>query len=165
MAPTLLELTASIVSSHAAMSELSTEELVQEIQKVYATMQQLEGGVAEAAPAEEAKAPVISLKKAFQADQVVCMICGKGGMKTLTRHLAQVHNMKPREYRKQFNIPSTQALTARKFSEARKKMAQDRGLADNLAKARAVRAANIQQKKAAAEKPAKAKAAPRKKKA
>lgn len=165
MAPTLLELTASIVSSHAAMSELSTEELVQEIQKVYATMQQLEGGVAEAAPAEEAKAPAISLKKAFQADQVVCMICGKGGMKTLTRHLAQVHNMKPREYRKQFNIPSTQALTARKFSEARKKMAQDRGLADNLAKARAVRAANIQQKKAAAEKPAKAKAAPRKKKA
>lgn len=165
MAPTLLELTASIVSSHAAMSELSTEELVQEIQKVYATMQQLEGGVAEAATAEEAKAPVISLKKAFQADQVVCMICGKGGMKTLTRHLAQVHNMKPREYRKQFNIPSTQALTARKFSEARKKMAQDRGLADNLAKARAVRAANIQQKKAAAEKPAKAKAAPRKKKA
>ena len=165
MAPTLLELTASIVSSHAAMSELSTEELVQEIQKVYATMQQLEGGVAEAAPAEEAKAPVISLKKAFQADQVVCMICGKGGMKTLTRHLAQVHNMKPREYRKQFNIPSTQSLTARKFSEARKKMAQDRGLADNLAKARAVRAANIQQKKAAAEKPAKAKAAPRKKKA
>lgn len=165
MAPTLLELTASIVSSHAAMSELSTEELVQEIQKVYATMQQLEGGVAEAAPAEEAKAPVISLKKAFQADQVVCMICGKGGMKTLTRHLAQVHDMKPREYRKQFNIPSSQALTARKFSEARKKMAQDRGLADNLAKARAVRAANIQQKKAAAEKPAKAKAAPRKKKA
>lgn len=165
MAPTLLELTASIVSSHAAMSELSTEELVQEIQKVYSTMQQLEGGVTEAAPAEEAKAPVISLKKAFQADQVVCMICGKGGMKTLTRHLAQVHNMKPREYRKQFNIPSTQALTARKFSEARKKMAQDRGLADNLAKARAVRAANIQQKKAAAEKPAKAKAAPRKKKA
>lgn len=166
MAPTLLELTASIVSSHAAMSELSTEELVQEIQKVYTTLQQLEGGAPETAQAEETKSPVISLKKAFQADQVVCMICGKGGMKTLTRHLAQVHDMKPREYRKQFNIPSSQALTARKFSEARKKMAQDRGLADNLAKARAVRAAKIQEKKAApAEKPAKPKGAPRKKKA
>lgn len=167
MAPTLLELTASIVSSHAAMSELSTEELVQEIQKVFNTLQQLEVGAPEAAPAQEAKAPVISLKKAFQADQVVCMICGKGGMKTLTRHLAQVHDMKPREYRKQFNIPSSQALTARKFSEARKKMAQDRGLADNLAKARAARAAKIQEKKAApAEKPAaKPKGAPRKKKA
>ena len=166
MASTLLELTASIVSSHAAMSELSTEELVQEIQKVYTTLQQLEGGAPEAAPAEEEKAPVISLRKAFQADQVVCMICGKGGMKTLTRHLAQVHDMKPREYRKQFNIPSSQALTAKKFSEARKKMAQERGLADNLAKARAVRAAKIQEKKAApAEKAAKPKGAPRKKKA
>lgn len=166
MAPTLLELTASIVSSHAAMSELSTEELVQEIQKVYTTLQQLEGGAPETAPTEEAKAPAISLKKAFQADQVICMICGKGGMKTLTRHLAQVHDMKPREYRKQFNIPSSQALTARKFSEARKKMALERGLANNLAKARAVRAANIQEKKAAAEKPAaKPKKAPRQKKA
>lgn len=165
MASTLLELTASIVSSHAAVSELSTDELVQEIQKVHATLQQLEGGVPEAAPAEEAKVPAVSLKKAFQADQVVCMICGKGGMKTLTRHLAQVHEMKPGAYRKQFGIPSTQPLTARKFSEARKQMAQDRGLADNLAKARAVRMANIQEKKTAvAEKPAKPKA-PRRKKA
>ncbi|HMN03106.1 MULTISPECIES: MucR family transcriptional regulator [Geobacter] len=160
MAPTLLELTASIVSSHAAVSELSTEELVQEIQKVHATLQQLEGGAAAPeAAAEEAKAPAMTLKKAFQADQVCCMICGKGGMKTLTRHLAQVHQMKPGEYRKQFNIPSSQPLTAKKFSEARKQMAKDRGLAENLAKARAVRAAKIQEKKAAAaEKPAKAKA-------
>ncbi|RNC67588.1 MAG: MucR family transcriptional regulator [Desulfuromonadales bacterium] len=164
MAPTLLELTASIVSSHAAVSELSTDELVQEIQKVHATLQQLEGGTVQATQAEETKAPVITLKKAFQADQVVCMICGKDGMKTLTRHLAQVHGMKPGEYRKQFNIPRSQALTARKFSEARKKMAQDRGLAENLAKARAVRAANIQEKKAvAAEKAAKPKAVRKKK--
>lgn len=164
MAPTLLELTASIVSSHAAVSELSTEELVQEIQKVHATLQQLEGGVVEAAPAEEPKGPAISLKKAFQPDQVICMICGKGGMKTLTRHLAQVHNMKPGEYRKQFGIPSTQALTAKKFSEARKQMAKDRGLADNLAKARAVRMAKIQEKKAATtEKAAKPKAVRKKK--
>ncbi|WP_298435656.1 MucR family transcriptional regulator [Geobacter sp.] len=164
MASTLLELTASIVSSHAAVSELSTDELVQEIQKVFSTLQGLEGGAAEAAPAEEAKGPVVTLKKAFQADQVVCMICGKGGMKTLTRHLAQVHDMKPGEYRKQFGIPSTQPLTAKKFSEARKQMARDRGLAENLAKARAVRMAKIQEKKAATtEKAAKPKAARKKK--
>ncbi|AJE03030.1 MucR family transcriptional regulator [Geobacter pickeringii] len=164
MASTLLELTAGIVSSHAAVSELSTDELVQEIQKVFTTLQGLEGGSAEAAPAEEAKGPAVTLKKAFQADQVVCMICGKGGMKTLTRHLAQVHDMKPGEYRKQFGIPSTQPLTAKKFSEARKQMARDRGLADNLAKARAVRMAKIQEKKAATpEKAAKPKAVRKKK--
>lgn len=161
MAPTLLELTASIVSSHASMSEMSSDDLLQEIQKVYASLQQLEGITAEAAAAPEAKAPAITLKKAFQADQVICMICGKGGMKTLARHLAKVHNMKPGEYRKQFGIPSGQALTAKNFSEARRKMAQDRGLAENLAKAREIRAAKLKAKKAQPEKPAKAKAAPK----
>jgi predicted transcriptional regulator len=159
MAPTLLELTASIVSSHASMSEMTSEELLQEIEKVYSSLQKLEGTGAEAAVASEAKAPVMTLKKAFQADQVCCMVCGKGGMKTLTRHLAKVHGMKPGEYRKQFGIPSSQALTAKNFSDARRKMAQDRGLADNLAKARAVRAAKIKARKVLPEKPAKSKVA------
>lgn len=162
MASTLLELTANIVSSHASVSEMSGEELLQELQKVYSALQKLETVPAETGEQAEVKTPAISLKKAFQPDQVSCMICGKTGMKTLARHLAQVHNMKPGAYRKQFGIPSTQALTAKNFSEARRKMAQDRGLADNLAKARAVRAANIKAKTAAPEKAAKAaKAAPK----
>ena len=152
---TLLELTASIVSSHASITELSGEELLQEIQKVHAALQKLEGFIAEEAGAAETKVPTISLKKAFQADQVVCMVCGKGGMKTLARHLAQVHKMKPGEYRKQFGIPRTQALTAKNFSESRRKMAQDRGLADNLAKARAIRAAKLKSRKAEPSKTAK----------
>lgn len=55
--------------------------------------------------------------------------------------------MKPREYRKQFNIPSSQPLTAKNFSEARRKTAMERGLADNLAKSRAVRKAKVSAKK------------------
>lgn len=167
---TLLELTASIVSSHASITELTSEELLQEIQKVHTALQKLEGFIAEETEAAEAKVPAISLKKAFQADQVICMVCGKGGMKTLARHLAQVHKMKPGEYRKQFGIPRTQALTAKNFSESRRKMAQDRGLADNLAKARAIRAAKLKSRKAEpakAAKPAKtikAKATAKKKK-
>ena len=148
MAPSLLELAANIVSSHASVSEMTTDELLQEIQRVHDTLQKLESGtVEETVSVEEQKAPAMSLKKAFQADQVFCMICGKGGMKTLARHLAQAHNMKPGEYRKQFGIPKEQALTAKHFSENRKKMAQERGLADNLAKARAVRAAKIKAEK------------------
>lgn len=162
MPSTLLELTANIVSAHASVTEMSTDDLLVELQKVHTALTQLEGGTA--APAqEETKAPTISLKKAFQPDQVICMICGKGGMKTLTRHLNQVHNMKPGAYRKQFGIPSSQSLTAKNFSESRRKMAQDRDLAANLAKAREVRAAKIKAKSAAAPKPvAKAKATPAK---
>ncbi|MBI5656450.1 MAG: MucR family transcriptional regulator [Geobacter sp.] len=149
MAQTLLELTASIVSAHASVTEMSGEELLQEIQRVFSSLQVLEGAAPDAA-GELAKAPTMSLKKAFQPDQIFCMICGKGGMKTLTRHLSQVHGMKPREYRKQFGIPSSQSLTAKNFSDARRKMANERGLADNLAKARAVRAAKLAKAKAPA---------------
>jgi predicted transcriptional regulator len=172
MAATLLELTTDIVTSHASVSAMSTEDLIQEIQKVYNTLQNLEKGETVVSTAEEPKAPQLTLKKAFQADQVMCMICGKGGMKTLARHLAQMHGMKPGAYRKQFGIPSGQALTAKNFSEARKKMAQDRGLADNLAKAREIRAAKLKAKKSTPEKagkaakmanPVKPKATPRKK--
>jgi len=63
--------------------------------------------------------------------------------------------MKPREYRKQFNIPASQSLTAKNFSELRKKAALERGLADNLAKARAVRAEKLKANKPEVKKAAK----------
>ncbi len=140
MSTTLLELTAEIVASHASTTAMTSEELLQEINKVFSALQQLEGGVVPT-ETQEVKAPTISLKKAFQANQVICLICGKGGMKTLSRHLSTAHGVKPGEYRKQFNIPRTQSLTAKNFSESRREMATQRNLADNLAKARAVRAA------------------------
>jgi len=141
MSPSLVELTANIVSSHASGSQMSRDELIQEINTVYTALKQLEtsspAAEVEAAPA----APALTLKKAFQNDQVGCMICGKTGFKTLTRHLKQAHDLKPGQYRKQFNIPAGQSLTAKSYSEARRQAANDNNLAANLEKARAVRAA------------------------
>lgn len=164
MASSLLELTATIVSSHASVTEMSGDDLIQELQKVHIALQKLEIESGEAGERGEGRGPALSLKKAFQPDQISCMLCGKSGMKTLARHLAQVHGMKPGEYRKQFGIPSGQALTAKNFSEARRRMAQEKGLADNLAKARAVRAAKLAAKGGGAEKkPAKAPRTPKQK--
>jgi predicted transcriptional regulator len=127
---------------------MTTDDLLLEIQKVYQTLKALEEGKEVViAPSEEAITS-ISVKEAFKKNEVVCIICGKGGMKTLARHLSQVHGMKPGEYRKQFGIPKTQALAAKSFSESRRKMALERNLAGNLEKAREVRMANIQAKKA-----------------
>jgi len=119
---------------------MTKEELVSELAAVYQALTALEKG--EAVPVEVAEetaaAPAISRKKAFGKDKVVCMLCGKE-MKTLARHLKTAHGMKPGEYRKQFDIPRTQPLAARAYSESRRQMAVDRGLGDNLAKARAAR--------------------------
>jgi predicted transcriptional regulator len=144
----LLEMTANIVSSHASKTAMLGDELIKELQKVHASLQKLEGEkLGEALETAKTDAPAMSLKKAFRPDQVFCLICGKGGMKTLTRHIMQTHHLKQGAYRKQFGIPSTQALTASNFSEARRIMAKERGLADNLIGARAARAANISAKK------------------
>lgn len=161
---TLLELAASLVEAHASTTAMTTEELLKEINLVYNSLKNLEAGEAVPVVAEE-KVTAITAKQSIRPNEVICLICGKGGMKTLSRHLGTTHNMKPGEYRKQFGIPSKQPLTAKKFSEARRKSALEKDLAGNLAKAREVRMANIAAKKAAptkksAKKPTRSKATP-----
>jgi predicted transcriptional regulator len=147
MSSVLVELTANIVSSHAASVEMSSEELLLEIQKVYQALKQLDN--ATLPEGETAKpVPVMSAKKSIQKDQVVCLICNKGGFKTLTRHLKQVHDMKPGAYRKQFGMAAGTPLTAKNYSEARREAAKKINLGANLEKARATRMANLAAKKA-----------------
>ncbi|HKL25299.1 MAG TPA: MucR family transcriptional regulator [Desulfuromonadales bacterium] len=136
----ILEMTAEIVSAHASTSNMTKEELVSELNDVYAALSSLEKGEVEAASTETVEnEPAISRKKAFGRDKIYCMICGKG-MKTLARHLKTAHAMTPGDYRKQFDIPRSQSLAARNYSETRRQMAIDRGLGEKLAKARSARA-------------------------
>ena len=144
---TLVEIAAELVASHAKSTPMTSDQLVAEINKVHTALKKLEAG--ETVESVEETKPALTTKEAFKKNEVVCMLCGKGGFKTLARHLSTTHDMKPGAYKKQFGIPSKQALFAKSYSESRRKMAQDRGLADNLAKAREVRMANIEAKKTA----------------
>lgn len=137
--PTIIELTAQIVSAHAANTQLTSEQLTEEINKVFASLKALETGVPVDAVVTGQITP-LTVKQAFKKDEVLCMICGKG-FKMLKRHLNQVHGLKPSQYRKQFNIPTSQSLTAKSYSESRKQMAIENNLGDGLVKARAKRAA------------------------
>jgi predicted transcriptional regulator len=143
----LMEMVAEIVSAHASTNQMSSDDLLTELQKVHSTLKSLESGLPVADASADAK-PVLTIRQAFKKDEIVCMICGKGGFKTLTRHLNMAHELKPGQYRKQFNIPSSQSLSAKNYSESRRQAALDRGLGDNLAKARKVRAEKIAAAKA-----------------
>ncbi len=135
---TLLELAQHIVMAHVSTTPMTSKEMISEIQQVHAALQALERG--QAAPGAEAEhgAQTISKRRAFGKAKVTCMICGKE-MTTLARHLGAEHGMKPSEYRKQFDIPRTQPLAAKNYSESRRQMAIDLGLGEGLAKARAAR--------------------------
>jgi predicted transcriptional regulator len=151
----LLDLTAEIVMAHASSTQMTSDQLLQELQKVHALLQRIEGG---STPVVEEAKQTLTVKQAFKKNEVICMICGKGGMKTLTRHLKTAHDMKPTAYKKQHGIPASQKLAAKSFSESRKKWAVERGLVDILAKARDKRMANLKEKNAVPEKTTKVKA-------
>jgi predicted transcriptional regulator len=135
MASEVLKLTAQIVMSHASMSELSPDELVEEIKEVYNVLSSLEGGaMLEVAVAEKGgepegvKKPPVPLKEIVKAKYVVCLECGKK-MKTLKTHLRKAHNLTPKEYFQRFGLdPKKFPLVCKEYSEQRSKLAKERGL-------------------------------------
>ena len=135
---TILEMAADIVAAHASTTNMTKEELVSELNDIYNALNSLEKGEGLSETIEEESGPAVTRKKAFGKDKIYCMICGKG-MKTLSRHLKTSHDMTASEYRKQFDIPRSQSLAAKSYSEKRRQMAIDRGLGEKLAKARAER--------------------------
>lgn len=142
---TITELAAEILSAHASATPLTGPELLDTLQKIHATLKALESG--EAVSVVEEARPTLTVKEAFKKNEVVCMVCGKGGFKTLARHLNTAHQLSPKEYKKQFGISAKQSLSAKSLSDARRKTASERNLAGNLEKARAARAAKLAEKK------------------
>jgi len=148
--PTLIELTSKIVSNHAKKTAMTQEQLLQDMHLIHTALQIMQDTNLSEQPEQppgEPTTPTLTIKQAFKKNEVICMICNKGGFKTLTRHLSTAHNLKPGQYRKMFGIKRTQKLAAKSFSEAMAKAALDRGQVDILAKAREKRKANIEAKK------------------
>lgn len=164
MATDLIDLTADIVIAHASVTEMSSNDLLKEIKAVYATLEALSEGEKGPAPGKSNKGqktpppgsaerlpenpeekppipsvPAMTMAEAFRPDQVACMICGKTGMKTLKRHIASAHNLKPGQYKRQFKIPKDQPLAATEYVEKRRQIALERGLGEKLAAARAMK--------------------------
>jgi len=135
---TIMKMAADIIAAHASTTPMTKEELIAGLTEVHAALTALEKGESIVPDQSDESAPAISRKKAFGKDAIYCMICGKG-FKTLSRHLKTSHGMTAGEYRKTYDIPRGQSLAAKNYSESRRQMAIDRGLADNLAKARASR--------------------------
>ena len=137
MASEVLKLTAQIVMSHASMSELTPEELVEEIKEVYGVLSSLESasmaeelGMEKGEEGEVVKKPPVPLKDIVKAKYVVCLECGKK-MKTLKTHLRKAHNLTPKEYFQRFGLdPKKFPLVCKDYSEQRSRMAKERGFGE-----------------------------------
>jgi predicted transcriptional regulator len=141
----VLKLTVQIVISHASMSELSTQDLVEEIKEVYNTLAALEGGelIPETMAPEQAeeagmvKKPPIPLKDIVKDKYVVCLECGQK-MRTLKAHIRKAHGVTAKEYFKRFGLdPKKYPLVCKEYSSQRSKMAKDRGFGQGRRKPKA----------------------------
>lgn len=144
MASEILKLTAQIVISHASVTELTSKELIEEIQEVYRVLSSLEAGetvVTEAVPEKPAemepvKRPSIPLGEIVKDKYVVCLECGQK-MRTLKAHLRKAHNLTPKEYYRRYNLdPKKFPLVCREYSEQRRALAKEKGLGARAASRR-----------------------------
>jgi len=135
MATELLRITAEIIISHASLSELSTQELVDEIKDIYNVLASLEGGAVipetmapkKGEESAEVKKSSIPLKDIVTQKHVVCLECGKK-MRTLKAHIKKAHNLLPKEYLKRYALdPKKYPLVCKEYSAQRSKMAKARG--------------------------------------
>ena len=138
MSSEVLRLTSQIVISHASMTELTPQELVEEIKEVYNVLAAIDAGAVipetmaggPGAEAGEVKKPSVPLKDIVKEKYVVCLECGKK-MRTLKAHIRKAHKLLPKEYFKRFGLdPKKYPLVCREYSEQRSKMAKERGFGE-----------------------------------
>jgi predicted transcriptional regulator len=139
MASELLKMTAQIVTSHASINELSSQELINEIKVVYNTLAVLAGEkgasaelelFTEAAKETAGPKPAVPIEESIQDDYIVCLECGKK-FRTLKAHLRRAHGITPVVYCERFGLdPKKYTLVSRNYSEQRRQLAKEKGLGE-----------------------------------
>lgn len=123
--PGLIELTSQIVSAYVAHNPVPVAELPRLIERVHATLSQIDGGPA-AEPKMELK-PAVPLRKSVTEDHIVCLEDGKK-FKSLKRHLRTRYDMSPEEYREKWGLPADYPMVAPNYAKQRSELARKMGL-------------------------------------
>ena len=139
MSTELLKMTTQIITSHASMNELTSQQLINEIKIVYNTLAVLAGE--KGAPAElevltettketAGPKPAVPIEESIQDDYIVCLECGKR-FRTLKAHLRRAHAMTPPVYCERFGLDQKKySLVSRNYSEQRRQLAKEKGLGE-----------------------------------
>ena len=122
---TLIELVSQIVSAYVAHNPVPVSELPRLIERVYATLSEIDGAPA-AEPKSELK-PAVPVRKSVTEDHIVCLEDGKK-FKSLKRHLRTRYDMSPEEYREKWGLPADYPMVAPNYAKQRSELARKMGL-------------------------------------
>lgn len=121
----LIELVSQIVSAYVAHNPVPVAELPRLIERVHATLAEIDGAPA-AEPKSELK-PAVPVRKSVTDDHIVCLEDGKK-FKSLKRHLRTRYDMSPEEYREKWGLAPDYPMVAPNYAKQRSDLARKMGL-------------------------------------
>lgn len=121
----LIEMVSDIVSAYVAHNPVPVADLPKLIEKVHATLTEINGSGGLEAKAE--LKPAISVRKSVTDDHIVCLEDGKK-FKSLKRHLRTRYDMSPDEYREKWGLPQDYPMVAPNYAKQRSDLARKMGL-------------------------------------
>jgi predicted transcriptional regulator len=117
----MIDKTIDLLKAYLAANHVPPGELPQLIRDVHAAV-----SVGTGAPSDDYRAG-FKLEDTVTDDYIVCLEDGRK-MKILKRHLAQVYNLTPEEYRKKWNLPQDYPMVAKSYGTRRSEIAKAQGL-------------------------------------
>jgi predicted transcriptional regulator len=132
MPKSLVELASEIVAAQASHIPMSPEDISDGVRKVFEvlqTLQAVEAGMAGGLDFESAQ--VMKPQDSIQRNRVICLECNKEFKLLSNRHLA-LHGLTSRDYKLKYGLPLRQPLSAKSLTQARRKIAKEKGLGAKL---------------------------------
>ncbi len=121
----LIEMVSDIVSAYVAHNPVPVADLPRLIEKVHATLTEIEGGVPVDSKPE--LKPAVPVRKSVTDDHIVCLEDGKK-FKSLKRHLRTRYDMSPEEYREKWGLAADYPMVAPNYAKQRSDLARKMGL-------------------------------------
>jgi len=116
-----LESVSKIVSAYVSNNSLPSDELPDLITTIHEALQN-PGQAASSTPE-----PAVPIKKSIRPDYIICLEDGMK-FKMLKRHLRNVYDLSPDEYRRKWGLSSDYPMVAPKYSARRSELAKIIGL-------------------------------------
>ena len=121
----LIELTASIVSSHVSNNSVTPDSLPEFIKNVHASLSA--ATAAEQYFGDKPPHPAVPIRRSVSNDYLICLEDGKK-LKMLRRHLKRAYGMTPEQYRARWELPSDYPMVAPSYAAKRSELAKKMGL-------------------------------------
>jgi predicted transcriptional regulator len=118
-------MTTEVVAAYVGNNALTTAQLPEVINAVYASLKQLDGKALEVKA--EPQRPAVPVRKSIHPDYLICLEDGKK-LKMLKRHLRSTYNMTPDEYRSKWTLPPDYPMVAPNYAQQRSAFAKKIGL-------------------------------------